>query len=325
MEITPFIEQSSGIHGFRLTPGSLDEAPQGSLSPFITNWLDQNKAHVKSLTTQSPAVLFRGFPISDTPSLEQFVRELGFTPYGEYGDLPKEKESDQVYKSTPFPANKSILFHNESSHLGQWPHYQFFNCRIPAKSGGATPLIDCRKLLECLPDELIAKFESKKLMYVRTFKEYLDTPWQDFFKTQDRATVEQKCQTMGYEYEWFGDELQIRNKAHGVLTHPTTEERSFFNQVQLHHGFCFPPKTRASLIDMYGEDRMPRNVLYGDGSPISDDEMTTMLEATQKLAVRFEWEQNDLIMLDNLLTAHARDPFDGERKIAVAMAEMVSL
>lgn len=31
-----------------------------------------------------------------------------------------------------------------------------------------------------------------------------------------------------------------------------------------------------------------------------------------------------MVMLDNMLVAHARDPFEGERKICVAMGQMMN-
>lgn len=40
-------------------------------------------------------------------------------------------------------------------------------------------------------------------------------------------------------------------------------------------------------------------------------------------AVRFDWQKGDVILLDNMLAAHARDPFEGPRKIVVAMGEMI--
>ncbi len=67
---------------------------------------------------------------------------------------------------------------------------------------------------------------------------------------------------------------------------------------------------------------MPRNVYYGDGSVIADADMAAIGEAYEACAVRFRWQKGDVVMLDNMLTAHARDPFDGPRKIVVAMADM---
>jgi len=42
-----------------------------------------------------------------------------------------------------------------------------------------------------------------------------------------------------------------------------------------------------------------------------------------KTAKAFPWQNGDIIMLDNMLVAHARKPFTGARKIVVAMGEMV--
>ena len=37
--------------------------------------------------------------------------------------------------------------------------------------------------------------------------------------------------------------------------------------------------------------------------------------------VSFPWAEGDVLMLDNMLVAHARRPFEGPRKVVVAMAE----
>jgi hypothetical protein len=46
-------------------------------------------------------------------------------------------------------------------------------------------------------------------------------------------------------------------------------------------------------------------------------------EVYEANAVRFQWQQGDLVSLDNMLTAHARDPYVGPRKIVVALGDMV--
>lgn len=38
--------------------------------------------------------------------------------------------------------------------------------------------------------------------------------------------------------------------------------------------------------------------------------------------MRFDWQRGDVVMLDNMLAAHARDPYEGPRKIVVAMGDM---
>ena len=124
--------------------------------------------------------------------------------------------------------------------------------------------------------------------------------------------------------EWTGaDNLRVKQRSRAVLRHPKTGEMSFFNQVQLHHVHCLDPDVRASLLAMFQREDLPRDVHYGDGSEIEDSVMDHVGEIYEKYAVRFQWQQGDMISLDNMLVAHARDPYAGPRKILVALGEMV--
>src|SRR5205823_7562489 len=100
-------------------------------------------------------------------------------------------------------------------------------------------------------------------------------------------------------------------------------ERIFFNQVQLHHVACLDQETRAAMRQLFADEDLPRNVYYGDGTPIPDDVVHRIGEVYEQLCVETPWQQGDLIALDNMLVAHARRPFTGERKIIVAMGKMV--
>jgi len=37
--------------------------------------------------------------------------------------------------------------------------------------------------------------------------------------------------------------------------------------------------------------------------------------------VKFDWQRGDLLLVDNMLVAHGREPFTGDRRVLVAMAE----
>jgi hypothetical protein len=47
-------------------------------------------------------------------------------------------------------------------------------------------------------------------------------------------------------------------------------------------------------------------------------------EAYRQEQVAFDWQTGDILMLDNMLCAHGREPFVAPREIAVAMAEPYS-
>ena len=290
----------------------------------LADWARNNREYIEQKLYQHGAVLFRGFGLATATEFERVAASICHELYSEYGDLPREGVAGKVYTSTPYPEDKSILYHNESSHMSQWPSKINFFCVTVAKEGGATPIVDCRKVYLGLDSGIREKFEAKGLMYVRNFSEGLDVSWQRFFGTEDKTVVEVSCQKAGMTCEWTkNDGLRIRQRCQAVLRHPKTGEMSFFNQVQLHHVHCLEPEVRQSLLSIFQREDLPRHVYYGDGSPIEDSVMDHVGEVYEKNAVRFQWQQGDLVTLDNMLTAHARDPYVGPRKIVVALGDMV--
>ncbi len=298
-----------------IEPGAPDLDPVG--------WAQNSRDLIDTLLCQHAGLLFRGFALDDAKAFEAFAEAIHPGLFGGYGDLPKKEGGRNIYRSTPYPEREMILFHNESSHLPRTPRKQWFFCEQPSPVGGATPIVDCRELYRRLPAELAERFERKGLLYVRTFTERLDVNWREFFKTDSRAEVEALCQASGTEWRWLAnDELQTRTRCPAVIRHPLSGERSFFNQIQLHHTFSLEPQVREDLLRMVGEERMPRQVFFGDGSPIDSATMALLGRLYEDCAVRFEWQRGDVVMLDNLLAAHARDPYEGPRKIVVAMGDM---
>jgi hypothetical protein len=97
----------------------------------------------------------------------------------------------------------------------------------------------------------------------------------------------------------------------------------FFNQIQLHHVRCLDPAVRESLLSMMPEEALPRNVYYGDGTPIGDSVVDEIAQISREAAVQFPWQRGDVLMINNMLVAHARNPYVGTRKIVVAMGQMI--
>jgi alpha-ketoglutarate-dependent taurine dioxygenase len=292
----------------------------------LAEWAGSHRDEVEGWFNTHGAILFRGFPLNGVEDFERVAGAVAGELFTEYGDLPPEPTSQKVYGSTPYPADKMILFHNESSHLPTWPMRQFFFCVVPSETGGTTPLLDSRAVYNALDPALREQFETKGLMYVRNFSEGIDVPWQEFFHTDDRAEVERVCTESGMTCEWTGtDGLRIRQISPAIVSHPRTGERLFFNQVQLHHVYCLDPETRDSLRKLFAEEDLPRNVYFGDGTPISDETMETIGNLYEELCTESPWQANDLIAVDNMLVQHARRPFTGERKLLVAMAQMSGL
>jgi alpha-ketoglutarate-dependent taurine dioxygenase len=208
--------------------------------------------------------------------------------------------------------------------MHRWPMKIIFCCMQAAEHGGETPIVDCRRLYEQLRPETRERFLKKKLMYVRNFTDGLDVSWQEFFQTDNKAAIEAYCRDAGIEYEWkSGNGLRTRQVCPAIIKHPQTGEMAFFNQVQLHHIGCLDPEVRESLLSLMKEEDLPRNVYYGDGSAIEDSAIAEINELYDRNAVINQWQPGDVVFLNNMLVAHARKPFQGPRKIIVALGELV--
>lgn len=298
----------------------LEPARPGIVLP---DWIRHHRDELITSLHKTGGLLFRGFGVDGPESFEQLA--LQFVPelFAENGEHPRTAVSGNVYTPVFFPPEERLLWHNENSFNAAGPAKIWFCAVRPADRGGETPVVDSRAVYRRLPASLRRPFEEKGVMYVRTYRTGLGLRWQDVFRTEDRAAVEARCQAEGMTYSWFGDDLRTTCVRPAVIRHPVTGEASWFNQAQHWHMSCLSEQTRQGLRKIFEPDQMPRDCFYGDGTPIPDEVMAAILEVYTELELAFPWQAGDVMMLDNILMAHGRNPFAGERRLLVVMGEMV--
>lgn len=280
------------------------------------------RAEIEARLLRAGGVLLRGFALRSPLDLRDFAGSFGapLAAY-EFASTPRRKVAAGVYSSTEYPAHQSIPLHNEQSYTRSWPARLWFACLKPAAEGGATPIADSRRVYARLPPNLRDSFRERELLYVRNYGPHLDLPWQSVFGTDDARVVESYCEQHGIAWTWKADgQLRTSQRCQAVLEHPRTGEPVWFNQAHLFHVSGLPEAARTSLLEAVGEADLPRNVYYGDGAPIEDATLATIRDVYDELTVRCPWQAGDVLMLDNLLVAHGRDPFRGDRKVVVVMA-----
>ena len=291
----------------------------------LVEWSTNNKDLVETKLLAHGALLFRNFKLSLIPDFERFAMSLCPVLFNDNGEHPRQNVSGNVYTPVFYPSEKKILWHNENSFNHQWPLKIWFACVQPAAEGGETPIVDSRKVYELLDPEIREPFAAKQIMYVRNYGKGPGLEWQTVFNTTNKAEVERRCRTSRMDFEWTtNDGLRTSAVRPAVIAHPQTGEMSWFNQAQHWHLSCLDQATRKSLTSVFAERDLPRNCYYGDGSPIEDAVMDEILALYQRLEVSFSWRRNDIMLLDNVLTAHARNSFAGKRKLLVAMGEMLA-
>jgi hypothetical protein len=197
----------------------------------------------------------------------------------------------------------------------------FFSLQV-AEQGGETPIADSRKIYDAIPREIRECFVRKGLMYVRNYGTGLDLPWQEVFQTSSRGMVEDYCRKAEMEFEWIGDaQLRTRQRCQVVERHRVTGEMVWFNQAHLFHVSRLQAEVRDWLLTAFGEENLPRNVYFADGSAVDAAMLEEIMRVCDQLSIVFGWNEGDVLMVDNMLTAHGRKPFVGKRKVVVGMAQ----
>ena len=289
--------------------------------PRITH--ERNVASIRESLARDGALLFRGLNLETVDDFETFARTVSprLIEYGERSS-PRTRISKGIYTSTDHPPDQPIVLHNEQSYTFNWPMKLWFYCAQCAETGGRTPLADSRKILNRLPHEIVERFEQKQIMYVRNYNPGISLSWREAFQTGDRAEVEEYCAQEGIEVEWRdNDRLRTRQVRPAVRRHPQTGERVWFNHGLFFNLSSLEPSARETMLAVVHEDEVPFNTFYGDGAPIEPDVIDEIYNAYDTETVKFDWQRGDLLLIDNMLVAHGREPFTGDRKVLVAMAE----
>lgn len=293
----------------------------------LSEWAKANLEWIEQKLGERGGILFRGFSLHSAGDFGKFSTEIyPRTMKYQERSTPRTEVDRDIYTSTEYPAEQTIAMHNEFSYGTTWPMRIWFYCDIAAKQGGQTPIANSHKVYERIDAEIREAFIRKRTMYVRNYGSAIDLPWQTVFQTESRAEVEAYCRRAPIEWEWLdGDRLRTRQVREAVMQHPQTGEMLWFNQAHLFHLSNLDPEIQSSLLASFGEENLPRQACYGDGSPIEKEAVDAIRRAYAEVAVEFEWQPGDVLLLDNMLVAHGRRPFTGSRRILVAMANPYSI
>jgi alpha-ketoglutarate-dependent taurine dioxygenase len=290
----------------------------------LSEWAAANRNGVDDLLARHRALLFRGFGVDSAQELDRFVSATSRGDKLSYRDrtTPRTVEGDRIYTSTVHPADQQIRLHNEGTYWIRWPMKLYFSCAKVAAQGGETPIADVRRVYQHIQPEIRERFEDAQMMLVRNYNDGFGLSWEETYQTHDRAEVEAYCVQNRIEFEWKdGGRLRTRQVRPAIRLHPKSGEPVWFNHVAFFHHTSLEPDVRDVLLSEFGEDGLPYDSRYGDGSPIEAEVIAHLRDAYARERVVFPWQQGDALLLDNMSVAHGRETYQGERRILVAMTE----
>jgi alpha-ketoglutarate-dependent taurine dioxygenase len=293
----------------------------GSNAKSLHDYLSDSQK-IDKMLIEEKALAFRGFAITAGQLDDIMVPLLRNRLAYVHGNSPRTKVGENVYTSTEYPSEFTISMHNELSYAAKWPARLLFFCNVAAAAGGATPLTDGVRWLESLDAEVRDAF-SGGVRYTQNLPDGrgLGRSWQDTFETSDKAAVEAYLSSVDATWDWLDGGLRVIQLRPATTRHPITGDEVWFNQADQWHPSSLDDETGAALLDILPEEEMPQSVRFANGDPIPADYVLQVKERGLEIAVDVNWRAGDLLLIDNVLVAHGRRPFTGDRRVLVAMSD----
>jgi alpha-ketoglutarate-dependent taurine dioxygenase len=290
-------------------------------------WAAEHRDALRAVVARHGSVLVRGLGLSDTEAIGAVFRQLADQLMAEKEAFaPRQAYSDGVYSSTKWPANQQMCMHHELSYRLEFPGLMLFACLAAPTQGGATAVANSASVLDALPVDLVARFERHGWLLTRTYNDEIGASYAEAFGTDDRRAIEGYCRSNAIEFEWQPDDgLRTRQRRSAVVRHPVTGQRCWFNQIAFLNEWTLAPEIREYLVDVYGADGLPFNTWFGNGEPIGEDVVLLLNGVYEANTARERWQPGDLMVVDNIRTAHSREAFEGTREVVVALADGVKL
>jgi alpha-ketoglutarate-dependent taurine dioxygenase len=315
----------TSLHDLDLQPGK-PPMLRAEASGDPACWAAEHRDALRAALAQHGSLLVRGLGLRNAAEIEAVFRRLGGLMAEKEAFTPRRRYSPELYSSSKWPPNQLMCLHHELSYALEFPGLMLFACVTAPTDGGATLVADSPTVLRALPTELIERFERVGWLLIRNYNTDIGASVAEAFGTDDRRAVESYCRANAIKFEWQPDgALRTWQRRSAIVHHPLTGQRCWFNQIAFLNVWTLDPEVREYLLDIYGEDGLPFDTRFGNGNPIGADVVQSINEAYEANTARERWEAGDLMLADNVRTAHGRQPFAGPREVLVAMADAVHL
>jgi alpha-ketoglutarate-dependent taurine dioxygenase len=335
---TGAVSWTDGVVRIDVHPGGVpalirpdDPALAGDAEAFI-DWFRANKEPLDRLAATHGALKFRGFALATS---DHFARAIDHYPTNDLnyigGATPRGQIAARIYESTAAPKQLDLCLHQEMAYLPKFPRMIAFFSVTSAWAGGETLLADFRELGRRIPRRFWDEVAARGVRYERNFRApgemdptlgVMHKTWPDTFATHDPAEAERACRSVGLDPVWRDDgSLSTLYTARGFIEHPLTGDTIWFNHIasQMMNRQMLGPF--FELFHAHYGDGRPRayHTTYGDGGAIDPADVENLYVVFECITQSFRWHDGDLLLIDNIMTAHGRNAYEGERDLQVAL------
>lgn len=314
---------------------SADEFPaiivnNGSIKTIeeATTWISENLTALETELSYTGALLFRGFPVTDAQTYDDFFSAFkypNFTYKESLSNAVRINYTEYVFTANEAPKDVEIYLHNEMAQTPLYPGRISLFCEEAADQGGATVVCRSDEMYNQLityDAETTNKLEQMGIKYT-TFMPSEDKPesgqgrsWRSTLSVSNVEEAEDKLKELGYSWQWLEDgSLKAQTAALPAIRTLKNNRKVFFNQII------------AAYQGWNGVKEDPSVALcFGDDTLFSKEYLNKVVSISESLSFDIDWQNGDVALVDNNLAMHGRRPYSGntKRKVLVVLGTATS-
>jgi alpha-ketoglutarate-dependent taurine dioxygenase len=287
------------------------------------DWIESHLEDLKRELDCTGALLFRGFPITDTQDYDTFFSAFGyrkFTYRESLSNAVRINFTEKVFTANEGPRDVAIYIHNEMAQTPIYPNVISLFCQSAAEHAGETMLCRSDRIYEgllALEPELTVKLERVGIKYTTRMPaaDALDSgqgrSWCSTLNAETREQAEERLRELNYQWIWHEDgSLSAQSAALPAIKTLEDGRKVFFNQII------------AAYMGWKGVKEDPSVALcFGDNSAIPSSFLDSAVTVAEGLTYDLAWQDGDVAIVNNHLVKHGRRPFSGDRprKVFVAL------
>lgn len=300
----------------------------------IINSLQERDGTFTKKLARHGTLLFRGLPIHNAEDFSKLAHAFGYKPHEIIGIVvDRPLLAPNVAPASEAPKEVLIYSHNESPQVPHAPEYIFlYGHRAPNK-GGESPISSSLELFHRAQleiPEFIVELAEKGILSRVTYryekqyeggstlrqafgKDIVESDSEEVKRRKIEAQIARYGRGNYTTWEWTDDGIILTHRLPAIRTQPDTNLPTLFT------GLASYWKMRQG--NSGGRNKVTQQ-LYGDGSAIPEKYLAHLAKITDEIRVLHKWQTGDVLVYDNVIAQHGREPWEGEQSDRVVLASL---
>jgi hypothetical protein len=300
-----------------VNPISVHRAPAES----TLDWLEEVALEVHETLAREGAVLLRGLRMRHPDELVAVRAALRVAAY-DAGEIFAARSDLGSGVTTPlrWPSERRLCHTHEGSFIRCPAAFVLTACIVPPVGGGHALLADTRKVASLMPTDILQRAQRHGWTLIRNFHKGFGISWQAAFLVDNDAQLRERLNRESVAFRWNGSSLHTTRTLPAIVDHPLTREPCWFNDLSFLNSASLDARDRMYLTSAFGAE-LPVETTFGDGRLVTTDEVEAIQRAYEAATRQFIWEEGDLLVTDNILTAQGRTPLEGKPTFMICLGQ----